>query len=83
MAPKITRPSNLEFFCWGYIRNKIWDPPQPQEPITIQYFSATVVRECRNVSCFNTKHTSGHGQLIQMQNAALDIPSSMNNVICK
>ena len=44
------RHCNLGFLCWGCIKNKISDEYQPQVSITIQQLSATIVRECRNMS---------------------------------
>ena len=49
MSSKITRLRNLGFFFWGHIKNKIWDVPRPQQPITIWQLSSPTVRKCRNM----------------------------------
>ena len=36
------------FFFWGYIKNKFSDALQPQQPITIQQLSITIMRESKN-----------------------------------
>ena len=36
-----SRLSNLGFFFQGYIKNNIWDVPEPQQPITFRHLSAT------------------------------------------
>ena len=40
---------DLEFFLQEYFKNKIWDLPQQQQPITVWQLSATTMTECRNM----------------------------------
>ena len=47
-----TRSQDLAIydFSLGILQNKIWDVPQPQQPVTIQQPSAMIVRESRNMT---------------------------------
>ena len=49
MTSKINRFCNLARLFEGYIKNKIRDVPQSQQPITVRQLSGTTVRECRSM----------------------------------
>ena len=56
----------LDFFHGQeYIKNKIWDAPQPQQPVTIQRLSVTTVREGRIMWALDTKRIREHCQPMQ------------------
>ena len=37
----------LDFFAWGYLKQKIWDVPKNQQPRDIEQLKAAIIRECR------------------------------------
>ena len=42
--------SNLRLFFWRFIKNKIWNIPQTQQPMTIEQLTKTKAIERRNMA---------------------------------
>ena len=39
----------IDFFLWGYLKQKIWGVPRNQQPTTCGQLGAAIIRESQNV----------------------------------